>query len=84
MISNISIHFYSHVVGFSADVFFVLSAPNVFWENLLAERDDILDKLVNLILILDLILVFRNGNQGRAEADSQVVRIHHVLVREFR
>lgn len=79
-----SIYFYLHVVGFSADVFLVLSATNILWKDLLAKRDDVLNKVVNLILILDLILVFWDGHQGRAEADSQVVRIHHVLVRKFR
>lgn len=81
---NRSTYLYLHVVRFSADVFFILSAPDVFREDFLAKCDDVLDKLVNLILILDLILVFRNGHQSWTKADSQVVRIHHVLVREFR
>lgn len=81
---NITIYFYLHIVRFSAYVFFVLSASNVLWEDLLAECNDVLDKLVDLILILDLILVLRNRYQRRAETYSQVVWIHHVFVREFR
>lgn len=81
---NISTYFYLHVVGFSADVFLILGAPDVLREDLLAKRDDVLDKIVDLILILNLILVLGNGYQSRAKADSQVVRIHHILVREFR
>lgn len=42
--------------------------------------DDGLDDLVDRCLARDRVLAVRDGHQGRAEADGQIVGIHHVLV----
>ena len=42
--------------------------------------DEVLDKLVDQVLELDLIPLLGDRHQGRAEADGKVVGIHHVLV----
>ena len=51
-------------------------------EDVLVEDDEVLDKLVDQILELDLVSLLRNRDQGWAEADGQVVGVHHVLVTE--
>ena len=53
---------------------------NSGWEDVLVKDDEVLDKLVDQILELDLVSLLRNRDQGWAEADGQVVRVHHVLV----
>ncbi len=50
-------------------------------EDILLMQQDKLDQLVHVGLILDLILVWRDPQQGRTEANGQVVWIHHVLIR---
>lgn len=42
--------------------------------------DDGLDDLVDVGLAGDLVLAVWRGHERRAEADRQVVRVHHVLV----
>ena len=46
------------------------------------EDDEVLDELVDEVLELDLVPLLGDRHQGRAEADRQVVRVHHVLVAE--
>ena len=61
------------------------------------EYNEVLDKLVDKILVLDLtkfkiktvemgcsylVPVCRNGDEGWSEADGNVVRVHHVLITE--
>ncbi len=49
-------------------------------ENILVEYDEVLDKLVDKILVLNLVTVVRNGYKSRSKADSKIVWVHHVLV----
>ena len=53
---------------------------NVCGEDVLVEDDEVLDELVDEVLELDLVPLLGDRHQGRAEADRQVVRVHHVLV----
>lgn len=43
-------------------------------------NDDSLDDLIDVSLAGDLVLALRGGHERGAEADGQVVRIHHVLI----
>ena len=42
--------------------------------------DEVFDKLIYQILVLNLIFVIRNWYQGRSKANGKIVRIHHVFV----
>lgn len=42
--------------------------------------DDVLDELIDIALVLHLVPVLRNGQQGGTKADGQVVRVHHILI----
>ena len=44
------------------------------------EDDEVLDELIDHVLVDDLISVWRDGDQGGTKTDSQVVRVHHVLI----
>ena len=47
-------------------------------------NQDVTDELNDVRMVLDRVAVWRSPQQSRAETDRQVVRIHHVLVAEFR
>jgi len=59
-------------------------------QHLVAEEDvfvvdqDVADEIDDVRVVLDWVTVWRSPEQSRAETDRQVVRIHHVLVAEFR
>lgn len=52
-------------------------------ENILVEYDEVLDKLVDKILVLNLVTEIWNGYQSRAKADGKIVRVHHILVADW-
>ena len=47
------------------------------------EDEEVHDELINQVLELDLISLLGDGNEGGAETDGKIVRIHHVLIREL-
>ena len=59
-----------------------LLTRDVGGEDVLVEDDEVLYELVDEVLELDLVPLLGDRHQGRAEADRQVVRVHHVLVAE--
>lgn len=46
----------------------------------LVKDDEVLDKLVDQVLKLNLVPLFGNGNQRGSEANGQVVRVHHIFI----
>jgi len=44
------------------------------------ENDKVFDKLVDKILVLNLVAIVWNGYQGGAETDGKIIRVHHVLI----
>ena len=50
------------------------------WVDVVLVQDDVLYRLVDVAVVLDLVKVRRDRHQGRPEAYGQVVRVHHVLV----
>ena len=70
-------------VRLGADVLLVNSPRATGREDVLVEDDEVLDQLVDEVLVDDLIPVRRDRHQGGAEADGQVVWIHHVLIAEL-
>ena len=61
-----------------------IGLPSIIGEDLLLVNDDGLDDLVDGGLVGHLVAVGRDGQQGGAEADGQVVGVHHVLVAVLR
>ena len=53
-------------------------------EDVLLVDQDVADKVDDVRMVLDRVGVGRHTQQCWAETDRQVVRIHHVLVAEFR
>ena len=54
------------------------------WVDLVLVQNDVLYDFVDVAVVLHLVKVGRNGHQGRAETDGEVVRVHHVLVTVLR
>ena len=52
----------------------------IMGEYVLMEDDEVLDELIDHVLVDDLISVWRDGDQRGTKTDSQVVRVHHVLI----
>ena len=50
------------------------------WVDVVLVEDDVLYRLVDVAVVLDLVKVGWDRHQGRPEADGEVVRVHHVLV----
>jgi len=48
------------------------------------EYDEILDKLIDKVLVLNLVTVVWDGDQSWAEANGKIVWVHHVLITVFR
>lgn len=50
------------------------------WEDAVVVDDDSFNEFVDVSLAGDLVVAFRDRHQGRAEADGQVVGVHHVFL----
>lgn len=59
---------------------FLIHFPSIVRENLILISYYGLDDLVDIGLESDLIPVWWNRDQGGAEADGKIVRVHHVLI----
>ena len=52
-------------------------------KDVFVENDEILDKLVDKVLVLNLVSILGYGHEGGPEAYGQVVGIHHVFITEI-
>ena len=51
---------------------------------ILVEYDEVLDELIDHVLVVNLISIWRDGDQGWTKTYGQVVRVHHVLIAKVR
>ena len=73
-------HLLPHKLRLRGNIFLVNCSMAIIGKYVLMEDDEVLDELIDHVLVDDLISVWRDGDQGGTKTDSQVVRVHHVLI----